>query len=76
MDPEMDPTLPAEGHRHDDYHLSEVIVTSLSIPTFSENVTHHQNNRALLADRVQEYLRHWLTRRRFDSRLVILDTEE
>ena len=55
---------------------SEVIITSFSIPTFSEDVAHHQDNRALLTDRAQEYLRHWLTRRRFDSRFVILDTVE
>jgi hypothetical protein len=49
---------------------------SPSIPAFSGDVTHYQNNCALLPDRVQEDLRHWLTRRRCDRRSVILNREE
>ena len=45
------------------------------MPTLSD-VTHHQDNRALFTDCIQEYLRHWLTCRRFDGRFVILDREE
>lgn len=37
---------------------------------------HHQNDRALLFDCVQEYLRHWLTCRRCHSRVVILNREK
>jgi hypothetical protein len=37
---------------------------------------HYQYNCALLPDRVQEDLRHWLTRRRCDRRPVILNREE
>lgn len=38
--------------------------------------THHQNDRALLSDCVQEYLRHGLTRQRCHSLVVILNREK
>ena len=38
--------------------------------------THHQNDRALLFNCVQQYLRNWLTRRRCHSRVVILNREK
>jgi hypothetical protein len=53
----------------------KVVVTSLCIPTFSGDVTHHglEDNRALLADRVQEDMIHWLTHWRLGcgSRFVL-----
>jgi hypothetical protein len=71
----MDPALPAEEHRPDHDHLPKAVI-SFSIPTFSGDITHHQDNCTPFPDRVQEDLRHWLTRRRRDGTLVILDREE
>ena len=71
----VSPAVPAKKHRPDDNHLSGVVI-ALSILIFAKVVTHHQYNRTLLADRIQENLGHWLTRRRCDRRLVILDREK
>ena len=49
---QMRPSLPAEEHRPDNDYLPKVIVSSFFIPAFSREVTHHQNNCALLPDRV------------------------
>ena len=79
MDAEMEicPALPAEEHGPDDDHLTEgryLIVHNN--PPRKGDVAHHQDNCALLADRVQKYLRNWFTCRRRDSTPVILDREE
>jgi hypothetical protein len=59
------PASPTEEHRPEHDHLPKVVVTSLYIPTLSGDVTHHQleDNRTLLADRVQEDMIHWFVRR-------------
>src|SRR5216683_792453 len=44
--------------------------------TLSRTDTDHQDDRALLPDCVQEDLCHWLTRRRCNSRIVILNREK
>jgi hypothetical protein len=74
----MVPSLSAEEHCPDDNYLPKAIATtsSLYIPVFSGDVTHHQNNCALLLDRVQEDLCYRLTRQRCDRRPVILNREE
>jgi hypothetical protein len=72
----MGPSLPAKEHRPDNDYLPKANVSFSPIPAFSGDVIHHQNNCALLSDRVQEDLRHWLSRRRCDRRLVILNREE
>jgi hypothetical protein len=72
----MGPSLPAEEHRPDNDYLPKTIVSSSFISAFLGDITHHQNNCAPLPDRVQEDLRHWLTRRRCDRCPVILNREE
>jgi hypothetical protein len=62
MNMKVGPAVPAKKHRPDDNHLPGVVITS-SIPIFSEVITHHQYNRTVLADSIQEDLRHRLTRR-------------
>jgi hypothetical protein len=69
----MCPSLPAEKHRPDNDYLPKAIVSSSFI---SGDVTHHQNDCAVLPDRVQEDLCHWLTRRRCDRRPIILNREK
>ena len=67
--------LPAEEHRHDNDHLPGSVVDSC-ILIISPDDTHHQDDRALFPDRIQEYLRNWLPCRRSDSRTVVLNREE
>ena len=69
------PAVPTKKHRPDDNHLSGVVIASPTL-IISEVATHHQHNRTLLADRIQEDLRHWLARRRCDCRLIILDRKK
>ncbi len=74
----MGPALPAEEHRPDNDYLPSVESSSsiFSVLTFSGDITHHHYNRSLLADRIQEDLRHRLSCRRRHSRLVVLNTEK
>jgi hypothetical protein len=57
-DSKMGPSLPAKEPRPDNDCLTKAIVSSSFIPAFSRVVTHHQNNHALLPNRVQEDLHH------------------
>jgi hypothetical protein len=72
----MGPSLPAKEYSPGNDCPPKLIVSSSFIPTFSGDVTHNQNNCTPLPDRVQEDLRHWLTRWQCDRRFVILNREE
>ena len=71
-------SLPAEEHRADDDDLqaSKKMETSFRLDWCEPEKTHHQDDRAVLADGVQEDLCDGLTRRRSDGGIVILNREE
>jgi hypothetical protein len=58
---EMGLALPGGEHRPDYDHLPKPILIASSIPSFSEDITHHQENHTHFSDRVQNDRRHSLT---------------
>jgi hypothetical protein len=70
---EMDLALLAGKHRPDYGRPPKAIFISSS---FSGDVTLHQDNHTLFADHVKNDLHHWLTHRRCEHRLVIMNREK